>query len=157
MTLRATTYFDSRGWLRTTGSVRRRAENPRPIFEAVVEDYHDDYDVAFKTRNKGRWRKNAKSWAAEKRRTGHGDLPLVYTGGLRDSFVKPHDRYGIERFEATKVTVGSKNPLGNLQMKRHGGKAPRDLSRALTPVRKKEWKAYPGEYITTGRITRRRR
>lgn len=155
MTLRLSSVFDDLPWRNQTDAIRRRMENPRPIFDAFVDDFYEQQREMFRTRGKGRWRKNSPAWVRKKQQMGRGDRVMVYTGKLERSLTHRGAPYGVLEYGRDSVTVGSSDPVARLHNDgRARGRRKRVLIR-YSPQAKREAAENALTYLTTGQVRRR--
>lgn len=156
MTLRVQALFDDLRFRNTARDIQRRAEHPRPIFDAFVDDFYDEQKEMFRTRGKGRWRKNTPAWVRKKQHQGRGDRVMVYTGQLERSLTHKGARYGVLEYTRDSVTVGSSDPVARLHQEGKARGHRKRLVVRLSPQAKREAAANALTYLTTGQVKRRR-
>lgn len=129
-----------------------RADNMRPAFEAVAEDFRDLERARFRTA--AGWAPVSPEWAARKATEGRPRRPLTYTGQLAESFTQRRDRYHVEQVGRDELVVKSKSPLLNLVTGANRGRGhgkDRELVK-LTAADRRRWVRIVNRYLIGGRL-----
>lgn len=104
-----------------TDAVGERAEDVRPVFRVIREDWRQDQLEHFESRGGGQWKPNAPTTVARKRRQSIDVRVLHAKNVLKDSLTKPRARFAVQRVTTGELRFGTRAGVARIHEQGLGG------------------------------------